>query len=143
MQTQVRQGVFETNSSSTHSLTISESTDLLSKPFIGEKVELNAGEYGWEFETYDSPIGKAEYLFTDALMGPGCEKFPMSCDKVQMLVRAIEEHAGVEVLIGSTDGYIDHQSVGICDEVWAGGIESVKNFIFNPGCIIETGNDNV
>ena len=55
---QIRAGVFETNSSSTHSIAISK------KPVvIGKSIRFGIGEFGWENDCVDT----ADYLYTAIL----------------------------------------------------------------------------
>ena len=56
MTEQIRKNVFETNSSSSHSLTVSEG-DITGQPFSDHTLRegvviVGKGEYGWEFEQY-------------------------------------------------------------------------------------------
>jgi hypothetical protein len=51
MKRQVRYGVFETNSSSTHSICILTETEQLSIP---DRVEFECDEFGWEVDTLTS-----------------------------------------------------------------------------------------
>lgn len=57
MKRQIRRGVFETNSSSTHSLTMMMKSDYIR--WQNEKLYLYAGGYGWEFS---SPV--LDHLYT-------------------------------------------------------------------------------
>lgn len=58
MKRQIRNSVFETNSSSTHSIAISK------KPVvIGKFIKFNIGEFGWENDCVDT----ADYLYTAIL----------------------------------------------------------------------------
>lgn len=57
---QVRKSVFETNSSSTHSLLISGRDEY----DYEISAVLEYGEYGWGFDTLVTPTTKAEYLLT-------------------------------------------------------------------------------
>ena len=58
MKRQIRNSVFETNSSSTHSIAISK------KPVvIGKYIHFNIGEFGWENDCVDT----ADYLYTAIL----------------------------------------------------------------------------
>ena len=68
MQTQIRRGVFETNSSSVHSISIikDDFKGSLPKKFT---IDCN-GEFGWEVDTYDCPISKAAYLYQAILYYP-------------------------------------------------------------------------
>lgn len=58
MKRQIRNSVFETNSSSTHSIAISKK-----KPVIGKYIHFRIGEFGWENDCVDT----ADYLYTAIL----------------------------------------------------------------------------
>ena len=61
MKTQIRRGVFETNSSSVHSISIIKDNFKGSLP---KKFVINCnGEFGWEGDTYDDSSSKAAYLY--------------------------------------------------------------------------------
>ena len=61
MKTQIRRGVFETNSSSVHSISIIKDNFKGSLP---KKFVINCnGEFGWEGDTYDDSASKAAYLY--------------------------------------------------------------------------------
>ena len=68
MKTQIRRGVFETNSSSVHSISIikDDFKGSLPKKFT---IDCN-GEFGWEVDTYDCPKSKAAYLYQAILHYP-------------------------------------------------------------------------
>ena len=61
MKTQIRRGVFETNSSSVHSISIikDDFKGSLPKKFI---IDCD-GEFGWEVDTFDDSSSKAAYLY--------------------------------------------------------------------------------
>ena len=61
MKVQIRRGVFETNSSSVHSISITKNDfkGSLPKQFTID----NDGEFGWETCIYDGPSKKAAYLY--------------------------------------------------------------------------------
>jgi hypothetical protein len=66
MKTQIRQGVFETNSSSTHAISVAKffPEDWNVSYKVPEKVHFALDEeFGWEFETYDDTDSKAAYLW--------------------------------------------------------------------------------
>ena len=60
MKRQIRRSAFETNSSSTHTITISK------KPVyeVSPSLHFEGGEYGWDVDKLDTPIERASYLFT-------------------------------------------------------------------------------
>src|SRR5574343_688308 len=127
-----RIGVFETNSSSSHSLVLAQDfSNVVDAPLPKHIVEqgvvtIFSGEFGWEQEEYDDYATKASYLFVDAFSGGG-EPYDDPNDeivrnkniKLKMLVEAFKIHAGVDVFFEASNdqyhpyGYIDHQSVGI------------------------------
>lgn len=64
---QIRNNVFETNSSSTHSITISskvinDTFNIL--PIIDNKIPILFGCFGWEVKTYTDVVNKYKYLCT-------------------------------------------------------------------------------
>jgi len=150
----IRGGVFETNSSSSHSLVLARTDNILDVPFspaIMERgvVDIQTGEYGWNVETFTHTMDKLSYLYTDAMGGSMDTDTPdpENNDKLKMIVDAVKEHTGCDVNFVVEDdfypfGYIDHQSVGECDEVWDAGVEGVKRFVFNPDSYFMTDNDN-
>ena len=138
---QIREGAFETNSSSAHSLVLAASGSLMPQPFSDAEtaqgfVEVSQSEYGWDIETYTSVHDKLSYLYTSTNYG-GC-----GINRVELIKEAVKEHTGLDVVFSSSEGYIDHQSVDVPDAVWVGGKESVKQFLFNPYSKFQTNNDN-
>lgn len=154
MNKQTRGSVFETNSSSTHSLVLCETGSLLEQPFsdvITNKgvVIVTGGEFGWDEETFTNVHDKLSYLYTDAMLLAGDDDNPDPIQnlKLKMLFNAVKEHTGCQLVFARVSdywpyGYIDHQSIGLCEEVWCKGVEGVKYFLFNPGSYFETDNDN-
>ena len=64
MKTQIRRSVFETNSSSTHSISIVREPTNIHFPTT---LEFNVGEFGWEWKIYSDYRSKASYLYTAIL----------------------------------------------------------------------------
>jgi hypothetical protein len=151
MTIQTRQAVFETNSSSTHSLSISSSsTDLLDTLPLNEQGEvvLNGGQFGWEVEDYSDASTKASYaaIYVSEWSGEKSAEFKEVLDTV------IKQQTGCSNVVYdlSTDwshpretSYIDHQSVegGQLDYLFEDP-ELLRQFIFNPRSILHTDNDN-
>lgn len=147
MNTKIRLSIFETNSSSTHSLTIKKDcTKYDTIPFDDDyekTIILDGGEFGWEIEDIYSAKVKANYCAVCCLY---YEDNPSYIDR---LINVIEQHTGAkEVLITctinidpKTDSYIDHQSVSVALDVLKSE-EELRNFIFNPNCILHIDNDN-
>ncbi len=146
-----RRNVFETNSSSTHSITIVNDEDnLIGKLFPSEDgiYRIWPGEFGWEVETYNSAVIKASYALTWTKQIDKPEYF------LEMLRSVIAEQVKAEVEFVSSPneynefewGFIDHQSCkegyrDVCREAFDSK-ESLRNFIFNPLSILHTDNDN-
>ena len=69
---QIRSNVFETNSSSTHSVSVSSLNSHYSSStcldefieYYENKVHVSFGEFGWEYEHYDLPYSKLSYILT-------------------------------------------------------------------------------
>jgi hypothetical protein len=152
MTVQVRNSVFETNSSSSHSVTISqdELADLkVAKSILREGViKAKLQGFGWEWERFYSPGVKIAYLI--AQMAPaearGAGKDVTSMvrrnDRVGALLDLIEKKTGCRVeVIGARDPYVDHNSVGTGIELLEDQDQLLK-FIFGERSFLETGNDN-
>lgn len=143
--------LFETNSSSSHSLA-----------FADQKVEIAAinftlgvdehniahigdGEYRWDWLIYSDPISKLLYLCIDSCSTHYDTEVVMfgENEKIDRLINICKKYAGAPNLAGfSFSGYIDHQSIGTSNEIFALNDEEIFEFIVNPGSAIKTGNDN-
>lgn len=155
MKTQIRKAVFETNSSSSHSLTLSKGdVQMLTFPpdvLKAGKVEIGCDEFGWEWARLYKPISKLTYLVTAATHGDidsygspeeTTENLREDNSKIDQLCRVVEEHSGCRLLLmPGSKGYIDHESVGVDHEAY-GSDELLRSFIFGPDAFVETGNDN-
>lgn len=138
----IRRGFFETNSSSSHSITFAQDFVLDNSLGVDEGIcTIYAGEFGWEVVDYYDARTKASYALTYA-------KVCGEIDLFIMLTEAIKEMTGCTYVefkaIGHDDwGYIDHQSIS--SQVPQGAFESKQsliNFIFNSETLLHTDNDN-
>ena len=142
MKKQIRSSVFETNSSSTHSIAISKAPVT-----VGKYISFNIGEYGWENDCVD--IG--DYLYTAILYA---YSFEDAEEKVEHLKKVLNKYGvfyqfeepeyraysnGEKYL---DNGYIDH------GEECAEFVEAVLNdedmlmrCLFGNS-MVYTGNDN-
>ena len=154
----VRRGVFETNSSSSHSLTICGDGNLSDTclPVVNGVVEIYPGEFGWGVEEHWDAASKASYALTYLKGGGGCT--PNAAEELReldMLRRVISNRMdGREVrFVPARDGddyyawgYIDHQSAkgegNIGGEAFASE-EALAAFIFNPASGVRIDNDNI
>lgn len=158
-----RHGVFETNSSSTHSLTLSPIMEnMVESPVTDREIAMGfvticSGEYGWEQDTFSFFHEKASYLYTDAMIGkddkdenvdPNNEYYRNTNLKLKMIADSIKEYTGLGVVFTKEEGsyypfgYIDHQSYGVCSQVWEEGVDGVTRFLFSMNSSFETDNDN-
>jgi len=153
----IRKKVFETNSSSTHSISL-DST-LANELFetlpvdIDGNVIITGGKFGWEWKTYSNTIDKANYSLIYALdwSGDKSEQFlsvlkqiikeQTQCDNVIFKGTPKKNYTTNELYFDF--GYIDHQSVESKDLHYLfESPELLRSFIFNPKSILKTGNDN-
>lgn len=131
----IRKGVFETNSSSSHSVSIADET----KQFVMDTiypdqfgvVTINGDKFGWEWFKHNDALTKASYA---------AQQFSGDEDKLEKLAEVIKEQTGAdEVKFEDLDlGYVDHDSYGIVPT----DKYSLRNFIFNKNSWLFGGNDN-
>lgn len=155
---QVRKNIFETNSSSTHSLVISKKDrgydydGLIIKDGV---LHISFGEYGWGPEILRTPNEKLSYLITDRNnidydweCPPSEEEFEellANDPKVQEIINVVKsccpEIKEVKYEFGDEYnplGYVDHQSRGASYEHDL----SIEDIIFSNKVIILIDNDN-
>lgn len=147
---QIRSSVFETNSSSSHSISIS-STGAIDTTLIPNDDGIlligpgaNETGFGWEIASYYDAETKAVYAYLQAL-------YSKSQEYMNMLYKVILDQTGAdEVIFTLSDsfndddyGYIDHQSA-IYETPFEpfDSEEDLKNFIFNKSSELRTDNDN-
>lgn len=150
---QIRKGVFETNSSSTHSICIAKDVELT----IPKSLHFSFGEFGWEHDTLKSIGEKASYLYTGLnaqertedienifkiLRGKGIE---VTSKEEIIEYKSYKNSDGELVKYKSSEngGYIDHSDRlttflnAICDDK-----KKLMNYLFSDFSFIITGNDN-
>lgn len=135
----VRQGVFETSSSITHSTCIAQTTDYA----IPDKVVFSVGEFGWEFDTLSCLSEKASYLYTaihanDAYVDGFIDQLERCMDEL-----GFSEDKGNLEYGGISDGYIDHGGETydfVCHVL--SQADNLAAFLFSPLSFTLTGNDN-
>tara|TARA_R110000772_G_scaffold2410_4_gene8618 strand:- start:81568 stop:82320 length:753 start_codon:yes stop_codon:yes gene_type:complete len=127
----VRKGIFETNSSSSHSIHIDDDMGLMDTSMVPDedgKIYITESEFGWEWDKLTTAQEKADYCYTDQR-------------NIEMLEKVIKDQTGAKEVIFSGNGYVDSQSGGTSylahkDE------DTLRNLIFNTRSTIYTGNDN-
>lgn len=142
MKKQIRYGVFETNSSSVHSLAIANEMPDMSK-YSGRTFNIKHGEFGWESEVYYHPSEKASYLY---------ECIEACSDDVESDKTKLEEVLNSYGIFATfepnsddfwVDGYIDHG--GELQDFYRYIMSDDSNiirFLFNQDSFVTTGNDN-
>lgn len=135
MKKQIRKSVFETNSSSTHSVCISNTADLI----LPNDIEFKFGEFGWEYDRLSSIAEKASYLYTALYAFNDLDYI----DELKQIFINKGISSTFEDPNGIYCGYIDH-NYGLSDF-----LENIKNdenklfqFLFSPLSFVLTGNDN-
>lgn len=156
-QPKVRFGVFETNSSSTHSICIAFG-DISPPKMEGGVLTIEPGEFGWEVEDHYDFATKASYLYTWCYNKshtyddePEKELEGERKEKLDLLTETLKEYVGCdEVLYLKEDsyyprGYLDHQSdeSDRCPALEAfESKETLVQFLFNERSFVHTDNDN-
>ena len=156
---QIRNGVFETNSSSVHSITVCNKELEENRIPIDEDGYIHAyfSEFGWDIDDYYDQESKLSYLLTMAAHLNNCypycfapqeqeeiiEKF-VQTDDFKRISSEIADYANCEgVILDLSEGYIDHQSIynNSLDEFLEWNNTNIIDFVFG-GVIIHTDNDN-
>lgn len=138
----IRKGVFETNSSSTHSICVAKDMELI----IPEKLHFGFGEFGWEEDRLSSIGEKASYLYTGLFSN-------QRNDDIEKII-SILKSKGIDITVeepiytdgskwASNEGYVDHANelTEFLDAICTSE-EKLMSFLFSPFSFILTGNDN-
>lgn len=157
----IRKSVFETNSSSTHSICIAGGDFVPDKLIIPPDgiLRVFCGEYGWEPEDYYGIESKLSYIATDLMASVySCgyngkqeeynwehPNFVEVWGKVTRILKGTYKDIR-EIRIERGEGfypygYIDHQSQGVLYEAYQSS-ENLRNFLLNPDSSFSTDNDN-
>lgn len=144
MSKKIRRNVFETNSSSTHSICVTKNNILNDKL---DSIEFTIGEFGWECEEYSTPYMKAQYLYTGILSNNrddliGNIKLILDKNNIEYefeTPRYCNYTSGRKCL---DSGYIDHSNelsefLEICKDE-----NKLMRYLFSTESFIITGNDN-
>ena len=138
----IRHNAFETNSSSIHSLIITNENTTPAR-----KVVFEIGEFGWSGEVYDDINNKASYLYTAACE---IEKYDVQ-DEIRELLKpyGIECEFAAPAHFNEKYHYLDNGGIDHYDDL-KDFVEEIMNdsnmmirFLFNPDSFIVTYNDNM
>ena len=97
----VRNGVFETNSSSCHSLILNGKMDGNKAPIYGEVIHIYPESYGWETVTYDGVLDKLTYIVSSMISSDNMNSL------YDLLAKIIEENDNIKeiVIVGDSGKY--------------------------------------
>lgn len=155
----LRVGVFETNSSSSHSITVWGNVGAQIPKLTGV-YKSHFDDFGWDGDDVVSWEDKVCYILTD-LIGGMPKEDEENNPNLEMLKRVFYEATGAELTYpGATErsswghtgegegnddyeftGYVDHQSRGLTSYLFETD-EQLVDFIFNPSWNIIIANDN-
>ena len=167
---QIRRNVFETNSSSSHAISFSNSKHTLDYtqlvPDINGVIHCHFDEFGWGYYGFgdtNSAEVKLNYLITQICATNDCPR-PWCCKEyeIQEAADAVMETDDFKMLeedIISTlkkngipsekivveanqEGYVDHQSVCGIRALLPDGCETYSDFVFDKGYDLLIANDN-
>ncbi len=155
MTTQIRNKVFETNSSSSHSITVSgtEAADFgLGRETLRDgviRIECYS-DFGWDWTEFHGTTDKIAYMlmqcdpngFNDGIDDDIIPSLVERNENARWLVDVIHRATGctLEFRAGTWAG-IDHQSHGEGLELFSDETE-MRRFLFSPTSYLQTGNDN-
>lgn len=140
----IRKGVFETNSSSTHSICIAKNVDLT----IPKSIHFQTGDYGWENDTLSSIQEKASYLYTGLINNYMIDEFNYI---VEVLKNKNIDVTYDEIVYKTDDWGTYYVNGGSIDHGYelkkflvdiSSSEDKILNFLFSPLSFIITGNDN-
>lgn len=165
----VRNKVFETNSSSAHSLILNGKMNGNQSSIHGNVLTIRLGEYGWETITYDGVLEKLDYIASSMVSSDNMNSL------YDLLAKIIEENDNIEkiVFVGEygeyafdvvkwreedvtsrkdlfwndleklsereVNVYVDHQSAGLYSALT---IDEIYYLITADDSVIITSNDN-
>ena len=145
----IRHGLFETNSSSTHAICIATSNDGL---VIPNELTFRFNDFGWDEHFYYDVEDKASYFYT-ALYNSYDEDIKKNFENIKNHIYEVLGNAGCECWFDRArpskwgrwmeSGYIDHQNE--IDPLIHKLIKNDKmlfRFLFSPDSFVVTGNDN-
>lgn len=141
MRRQIRNGVFETNSSSTHAICITKAN--VNKRDLPNHATFVHGEFGWENEEYSDLWSKASYLYQAICCCYDGDERQEKLDNIVELLGKYNISCDFEPDKDDIwSGYIDHGygTVDFVDAVLKDG-DKLLRYLFGDSMVI-TGNDN-
>lgn len=138
MKRQIRNKVFETNSSSVHTITIDSDPNYRINGW--DVLTFEGQDFGWENDSYHDTMSKANYLYTGLICCGMFEKYKDFIEETLAQYNIIAEFIPMEAYC---DGYIDHP-----DELYEffdyvlNDAETLMRYLFGDKSAVYTGNDN-
>lgn len=138
MRKQIRNNVFETNSSSCHAICISKNT--VSKSDLPSHVTFARGEFGWEGTEYCDVWSKASYLY-EAILSCYYGHAEEKLNEIKQTLKQYNIECDFEPK-NNDWGYIDHggNTIDFVEAVLEDD-DKLLTYLFGDGFIV-TGNDN-
>lgn len=140
----IRKGLFETNSSSTHAICIGKDNHDLEIP---SELTFKVGEFGWENAIHDDVLTLASYLYTALTEWFDKKALTKHVNHIYTLLG----HNGCKATFiepnvdkwGFAEGYIDHsEELGDFLNRVLSSDKALLRYLFSPDSFIVTGNDN-
>ena len=167
---QIRRNVFETNSSSSHAISFSNSKHTLDYtqlvPDINGVIHCHFDEFGWGYYGFgdtNSAEVKLNYLITQICATNDCPR-PWCCKEYEIqeaadavmetddfkmleedIVHTLKEHGinSKKIVVDSKqEGYVDHQSVCAIRNILPDECGTYSDFVFDKGYDLLITNDN-
>ena len=135
----IRNNVFETNSSSSHSISINYEIFDLDTIIPDEEgiIILRGDEFGWGWDKFNDALTKANYCAV--LLKNYPSRFNFSKSDFKELIKEVTGARKVKIKL-DRDSYIDHDSINNLSDIYSK--DQLKNFIFNKRSWLYIGNDN-
>lgn len=155
---QIRPSAFETNSSSSHSITIDQGMFVPAKLHVGSNgvLEIFPGEFGWGVDHFTDAPTKASYCLTWLKVMEHVDDVELETEMLIGVLKRVTGAETVEFVPAYTEetksqydcypwGYIDHQSIenggGVGREAFLDK-DMLERFIFNTRSVLTIDNDN-
>lgn len=146
----VRKNVFETNSSSTHAICISQE-----RRDVPKKIHFSLGNFGWGYDVLNTPEERASYLFSGILYNYDIEE---SAQKIRLLKEILKSYGVEKITFDSVNidfayneidwyynnFYVDHgcELEDLIEEMLNHNSSMLMDFLFGDGSFIIVSNDN-
>lgn len=142
MKKAIRTNIFETNSSSTHTISISRNFDVANHPFPKTLV-FHGDEFGWDVEIYDDVYSRCSYLYTAMCSLLNDEELETRKNHIKDVLEKYGVVAAFAPFKYCDNGYIDHDedTWGLLNYVFENE-NNLLNYIFGD-TLIYTSNDNM